>query len=279
MTDAQLNALWTEIVRTARPGARVIFRTAGEETILPGRVADAILSRFAYDREACRQRPAKDRSVDLRRLPSLCAEGVRGPAPWIIRAPPPPSTWMRIYRYQRYIYDASRKYYLLGRDRLLDELGPPPGAAVLEIACGTGRNLIKAAQRYPACALLRLRYLEHHARHRARRDRPPRPFRSRHRGPGRAPRISRRAPVRRAGIRARVHLLCLVDDPALALGVAAGACTRWRRGAGCRSSTSAILPPFPIGFVPCNWGGCTSSRSRRSRVSRRSCQVLPENSA
>jgi S-adenosylmethionine-diacylglycerol 3-amino-3-carboxypropyl transferase len=62
MTDAQLNALWTEIVRTARPGARVIFRTAGEETILPGRVPDAILSRFAYDREACRQRTARDRS-------------------------------------------------------------------------------------------------------------------------------------------------------------------------------------------------------------------------
>jgi S-adenosylmethionine-diacylgycerolhomoserine-N-methlytransferase len=54
-----------------------------------------------------------------------------------------------IYRYQRYIYDASRKYYLLGRDRLLDDLAPPPGGSVLEIACGTGRNLIKAARRYP----------------------------------------------------------------------------------------------------------------------------------
>lgn len=62
MTDEQLNALWTEIVRTARPGARVIFRTAGEETILPGRVADAILSRFSYDRETCRAWTAKDRS-------------------------------------------------------------------------------------------------------------------------------------------------------------------------------------------------------------------------
>jgi S-adenosylmethionine-diacylglycerol 3-amino-3-carboxypropyl transferase len=62
MTDQQLNALWGEIVRTAKPGARVIFRTAGEETILPGRVADAILSRFDYDREACRQWTAKDRS-------------------------------------------------------------------------------------------------------------------------------------------------------------------------------------------------------------------------
>jgi S-adenosylmethionine-diacylgycerolhomoserine-N-methlytransferase len=54
-----------------------------------------------------------------------------------------------IYRYQRYIYDATRKYYLLGRDRLLDELDPPLGGAILEIGCGTGRNLILAARRYP----------------------------------------------------------------------------------------------------------------------------------
>jgi S-adenosylmethionine-diacylgycerolhomoserine-N-methlytransferase len=54
-----------------------------------------------------------------------------------------------IYRYQRYVYDATRKFYLLGRDRVIDELAPPPGGRVLEIACGTGRNLIAAARRYP----------------------------------------------------------------------------------------------------------------------------------
>lgn len=63
MTDAQLTALWSEIQRTARPGARVIFRTAGEETILPGRVPAAILSRFAYDAEAGRAWTARDRSA------------------------------------------------------------------------------------------------------------------------------------------------------------------------------------------------------------------------
>ena len=62
MTDEQLGALWSEISRTARPGARVIFRTAGEETILPGRVPGAILERFVYDRQRCRELTAKDRS-------------------------------------------------------------------------------------------------------------------------------------------------------------------------------------------------------------------------
>ena len=44
----QLNDLWREITRTARPGARVIFRTAAEPSLLPGRVDDAILERWHY---------------------------------------------------------------------------------------------------------------------------------------------------------------------------------------------------------------------------------------
>lgn len=54
-----------------------------------------------------------------------------------------------VYRGQRHIYDLTRKYYLLGRDRLIDELAPQPGAHVLEIGCGTGRNLIAAARFWP----------------------------------------------------------------------------------------------------------------------------------
>jgi S-adenosylmethionine-diacylgycerolhomoserine-N-methlytransferase len=55
----------------------------------------------------------------------------------------------RMYRRQRLIYDATRKYYLLGRDRLIGDLAPGDGAGVLEVGCGTGRNLIVAAKRYP----------------------------------------------------------------------------------------------------------------------------------
>jgi S-adenosylmethionine-diacylgycerolhomoserine-N-methlytransferase len=54
-----------------------------------------------------------------------------------------------IYRRQRFIYDLTRRYYLLGRDRLIGELEVPHGGSVLEIGCGTARNLIKAARRYP----------------------------------------------------------------------------------------------------------------------------------
>ncbi len=53
-----------------------------------------------------------------------------------------------IYRTQRHIYDATRKLFLLGRDRLIARLDVPPGGRVLEIGCGTGRNLIVAARRY-----------------------------------------------------------------------------------------------------------------------------------
>ncbi len=55
----------------------------------------------------------------------------------------------RMYRRQRHIYDVTRKFYLLGRDELIDALQPPPGGTVLEVACGTGRNLIRAARTYP----------------------------------------------------------------------------------------------------------------------------------
>jgi S-adenosylmethionine-diacylgycerolhomoserine-N-methlytransferase len=55
----------------------------------------------------------------------------------------------RVYRSQSGIYDLTRKYYLLGRDQLIEELNPPPGGPVLEIGCGTARNLVQAARVWP----------------------------------------------------------------------------------------------------------------------------------
>ena len=55
----------------------------------------------------------------------------------------------RMYRRQRHIYDGTRRYYLLGRDQLISRLRPDAGASVLEIGCGTGRNLVLAGRLYP----------------------------------------------------------------------------------------------------------------------------------
>ncbi|OYW24052.1 MULTISPECIES: DUF3419 family protein [unclassified Sphingomonas] len=62
MTDEILTNLWAEITRTAKPNARVLFRTAGVETILPGRVPDAILSRWKYWAEESLDYTKRDRS-------------------------------------------------------------------------------------------------------------------------------------------------------------------------------------------------------------------------
>lgn len=57
------------------------------------------------------------------------------------------------YRYQRLIYDVTRKYYLLGRDHLIAEMHAKPGETILEVACGTGRNLALIRKRYPQTRL------------------------------------------------------------------------------------------------------------------------------
>jgi S-adenosylmethionine-diacylglycerol 3-amino-3-carboxypropyl transferase len=59
MDDEQLTLLWRQITRTARAGSRVLFRTAAEPTLLPGRVPDALLSRWDY---------ATQQSLELTRL-------------------------------------------------------------------------------------------------------------------------------------------------------------------------------------------------------------------
>lgn len=63
MTDAQLTRLWGAITRTAKPGARVLFRTAAAPTLLPGRVPDAILSRWDYAEAESLDFTVRDRSA------------------------------------------------------------------------------------------------------------------------------------------------------------------------------------------------------------------------
>ena len=53
------------------------------------------------------------------------------------------------YRRQRHLYDPTRKFFLLGRDYLVQNLAPPPDARILELACGTGRNLALVGHLFP----------------------------------------------------------------------------------------------------------------------------------
>jgi S-adenosylmethionine-diacylgycerolhomoserine-N-methlytransferase len=62
----------------------------------------------------------------------------------------------RMYRYTRHVYDATRRYYLLGRDRLLRSMLIRPGDCVLEMGCGTARNLIKLHRLHPQAHLFGL---------------------------------------------------------------------------------------------------------------------------
>ncbi|WP_169711969.1 class I SAM-dependent methyltransferase [Erythrobacter tepidarius] len=61
-----------------------------------------------------------------------------------------------VYRGQRHIYDLTRKYYLFGRDTLIAGLDATPGMRVLEVACGTGRNLARTGQVWPGVRLFGL---------------------------------------------------------------------------------------------------------------------------
>lgn len=54
-----------------------------------------------------------------------------------------------MYKWTRHVYDASRKYYLLGRDHLIEHIKPNRNNIVCEVGCGTARNLIKLQKRYP----------------------------------------------------------------------------------------------------------------------------------
>lgn len=55
----------------------------------------------------------------------------------------------KVYRQMKYIYDFTRPFFLAGRKRLRRAVRPMPGQRVLEVGCGTGRNLVVLAQEWP----------------------------------------------------------------------------------------------------------------------------------
>ncbi len=63
MSNKQLDELWCQIIRTARPGARVLFRTADKESLLPGRLDEELLGRFAYLKDVSLELTKEDRAA------------------------------------------------------------------------------------------------------------------------------------------------------------------------------------------------------------------------
>ena len=56
----------------------------------------------------------------------------------------------RKYARVRHVYDMTRKYFLFGRDAAIARLGLDRAGSVLEIGCGTGRNLAVMARNRPS---------------------------------------------------------------------------------------------------------------------------------
>jgi S-adenosylmethionine-diacylglycerol 3-amino-3-carboxypropyl transferase len=48
MTDEQLTRIWTEITRTAKPGARVLYRTAAVPDVVKGHIPEDLLGQWQY---------------------------------------------------------------------------------------------------------------------------------------------------------------------------------------------------------------------------------------
>jgi S-adenosylmethionine-diacylglycerol 3-amino-3-carboxypropyl transferase len=63
MSAEQLTALWRQIDHTARPGARVIFRTAARESVLENKLPKALMRPWRYERALGDRLLAQDRSA------------------------------------------------------------------------------------------------------------------------------------------------------------------------------------------------------------------------
>lgn len=63
MTDRQIIDQWTEVARVGEPGSRIIFRTAGSQSIVEKALPFDLRSRFVYDEALSRRLHALDRSA------------------------------------------------------------------------------------------------------------------------------------------------------------------------------------------------------------------------
>ena len=264
MTDAQLNALWAEITRTARPGARVIFRTAAEPSLLPGRArsgAAAALALRGGGSRATSPRATARRSMAASISTSSRADGGRRRR----RGPDGPAL--------------SPAAPFLRRHAQVLSAGPRPpdrGARAAAGRPGARDRLRHRAQpggrgaRLAGRAVLRHRHLGRDAGHGA-------PGRRTGRARARASRCTRRRhsfdPAWLFGVPALLaHLLLLqpVDDPGLARRRSTRRWAGCRRAASCTSSISAASSGCHAGSAPacgCGWPSSMSARATGSRPS------------
>jgi S-adenosylmethionine-diacylgycerolhomoserine-N-methlytransferase len=60
----------------------------------------------------------------------------------------------KVYGRMKYVYDATRPLFLAGRRRLRATVQPAGDARILEVGCGTARNLILLARKWPQTSLV-----------------------------------------------------------------------------------------------------------------------------
>lgn len=63
MTPESITALWRELARVGAPGARIIFRTAGPDSVVEPALPPTLRDRFTYERERSEALHAQDRSA------------------------------------------------------------------------------------------------------------------------------------------------------------------------------------------------------------------------
>ena len=70
-------------------------------------------------------------------------------------APSAPNAIESYYRLHARIYDATRWSFLFGRTAILEDIAAaiPAPAQILEVGCGTGRNLVRLAARFPTASI------------------------------------------------------------------------------------------------------------------------------